>query len=387
MDDVLHITAEPKELQIMLNITENLAGRYHIEFGEPKSKAMKIGGGKNKPEFNLGAMKLEYCAAYKYLGLLQNEKNNMKDHIQALKGKVEAAYQTIIAITGNRTISGIEMKAMWELLECTIIPIITYGCEVWNLNKSETKSINNLLDNIIRRVLMTPQTTPREALYIETGLLDPETISHKQKVMMDFRLKNNKNHRLQKLANPDEHNLWKTISDLAKGKLEITAEETQGKKPRVKTNIKNKTARYFKKILETSGKDKSKIKYLLDGRPDWKPLEKQKYLTELSRINASTIFLARTRMIDVKNNFRNKYPDNTCRACGSETETQEHVLETCQTIHENPDSKVSKNDLFNEDPTALQETSKRIRNTLEELTRPIVQLAYGSSTSATRGST
>ena len=73
---------------------------------------------------------------------------------------------------------------------------------------------------------------------------------------MDFRLKNSKNHRLQKLANPDEHNLWKTISDLAKEKLEITAEETQGKKPRVKTNVKNKTARYFKKTLETSGKDK-----------------------------------------------------------------------------------------------------------------------------------
>ena len=60
---------------------------------------MKIGRSKNKPTFKLGEMELEYCNAYKYLGRLQNEKNNMSDHIRALKGKVEAAYQTIIAIT------------------------------------------------------------------------------------------------------------------------------------------------------------------------------------------------------------------------------------------------------------------------------------------------
>ena len=205
--------------------------------------------------------------------------------------------------------------------------------------------------------------------------------------MMDYRLKNNKNQRLQKLSDSEEPNLWKTLSDKAKEKLEITAEELNGKKPRVKSNVKNKTARYFKKLLETSGQDKSKIKYLLEGRPEWKPLKKQKYLADLSRINASTIFQTRTRMIDVKNNFRNKYPDITCRACGSEPETQEHVLETCQTIHENPDSTVSKNDIFNEDPSALQETAKRIRTSLEKLSRPTVQLAYGSSPSVTRGCT
>ena len=114
--------------------------------------------------------------------------------------------------------------------------------------------------------------------YVETVLLDPEAISHKQKVMMDYRLKNNKNQRLQKLSDPEEPNLWKTLSDKAKEKLEITAEELNGKKPRVKSNVKNKTARYFKKLLETSGQDKSKIKYLLEGRPEWKPLKK----TEIS---------------------------------------------------------------------------------------------------------
>ena len=34
MDDVMLISSDPKELQRMLNITDDIANRYHIEFGE-----------------------------------------------------------------------------------------------------------------------------------------------------------------------------------------------------------------------------------------------------------------------------------------------------------------------------------------------------------------
>ena len=40
-------------------------------------------------------MNLEYCANYKYLGDTLNDKNNMSDNIQAVKGKLQAAYQAI----------------------------------------------------------------------------------------------------------------------------------------------------------------------------------------------------------------------------------------------------------------------------------------------------
>ena len=81
MDDVILASLDPNEMQKMLDITNNVAGKYHIEFGEEKSNVMKIGGGKSKPEFKLGKMKLQYCEIYKYLGMIKNSKNNLKDHI------------------------------------------------------------------------------------------------------------------------------------------------------------------------------------------------------------------------------------------------------------------------------------------------------------------
>ena len=76
----------------MLDTRDDITGRYHIEFGKAKSKVINIGGGKTKAEFKLGEMNLEYCSNYKYLRYTLNEKNNISDYIQALKGNVETAY-------------------------------------------------------------------------------------------------------------------------------------------------------------------------------------------------------------------------------------------------------------------------------------------------------
>ncbi len=50
----------------------------------------------------------------------------------------------------------------------------------------------------------------------------------------------------------------------------------------------------------------------------------------------SLLFKARTRMLDVKNNFRNKYKDNNCRRCGQTLETQKHVWKNALTSIKTP---------------------------------------------------
>ena len=53
-------------MQNMLDLTKNISGKYHVEFGGPKSNAIKIGD-KTRPEFWLRSMILDYCEKYKYL--------------------------------------------------------------------------------------------------------------------------------------------------------------------------------------------------------------------------------------------------------------------------------------------------------------------------------
>ncbi len=52
------------------------------------------------------------------------------------------------------------------------------------------------------------------------------------------------------------------------------------------------------------GKDKSKVQYLLEGKPEWKPRKRPEYINKLTRNQVSLVFQARTRMIKVKENYK-----------------------------------------------------------------------------------
>ena len=266
MDDVLLIPSEPNELQQMLNITSAIAGKYHVEFGEEKSNVMKIGRNKENPEFTLGDMNLKYTEKYKYLGYVQNNKNNLEDHIKATKAKVENTYQTLLAIAGNKNFSNIEMQTIRELTQSCITSTIAYSSEIWNPGKTENERINRIMDNILKRILMVPQSTPREALYIETRLLDPEAIRLKNRVLMEHRMMNGKSQRMKRFTtNNNTTTKWAEETKKAKQELGIDEEDMKAEKTTVKHRVNNKIKEWFKERIEKESKNKSKVQHLLEG--------------------------------------------------------------------------------------------------------------------------
>ncbi len=144
MDDVVLVTSDRNEMQNMLDIVEDIAKRYHIEFGKDKSKALKVGGKPKTESFKLGDMDIDFTDEYKYLGCIQNSKNNQKNHLNELKRKAEGAYQTVMTVAGDSEFRNMEMETIWETLESCISSVITYGTEALLLNKSEKKEINRV---------------------------------------------------------------------------------------------------------------------------------------------------------------------------------------------------------------------------------------------------
>ena len=92
------------------------------------------------------------------------------------KAKTEAAFQKMMSLTGSSDFMQIEMETIWTVIEACIIPIIIYGGEAWQMTEKNYKLANQILDNILSRILKCPTGTPREALYIETGLIDFKTL-------------------------------------------------------------------------------------------------------------------------------------------------------------------------------------------------------------------
>ncbi len=186
---------------------------------------------------------------------------------------------------------------------------------------------NQIIDNIIKRILMVPTITPRETLYIETGLNDQANTIKKKRIGMLCRLEKSRNGLLEAMLESENPESWKNKTTKEMGAMGITDKiiflnkSKKAQKKETEQSIKQA----WNNHLELTKDAKSKVKFLMEGitrRDDKRP----KYMNKLNRHQVSTIFKARTRMIDVKNNFRGKYPDIKCRGCNNENETQTHVL-------------------------------------------------------------
>ena len=112
---------------------------------------------------------------------------------------------------------------------------------------------------------------------------------------------------------------------------------------------------------------KSKMEYFLETKQNWTPGIAAKYMNELTRKQTSLIYKARTRMLKVKGNYKNGYPDLKCRFCKKVEENQKHILEDCMVLHQNQAISVPAHLLFSEDTDTLREISKKLEKIIEKL--------------------
>ena len=100
MDDVRLIHHDLTTLQEMMDITNHVAKKYHIEFGAAKCKVVRIGPGQES-KIMLNNTIQEEVPKYKYLGKIYNTKGNLEEHPKDLETKTMAATQRILAETGD----------------------------------------------------------------------------------------------------------------------------------------------------------------------------------------------------------------------------------------------------------------------------------------------
>ena len=308
MDDVALITDNENDMKTLLKNTEEIAGKYRIEFGKEKSKIMIIKQGNNKTKINstkLQDFEIEETSNYKYLGYNFNNKDNLSTHLEDQKRKVEAAYQTILTIIGNPNFTSIEMECTWTLLNTCLIPVIIYAGETWHPTSQEKKKINQLLDNILKRILMVPQSTPREAIYLEVGILDPVHRINMNRMMLYNRLHTHQNSLNQSLIQETLETKWKTETEKIMNEYCVDPNEIKAAtKTRAKIILKKRAKEKMLEDLKKNGEHKSKVIHLIKHSEKEK-LEMSNYMKQLGRRDVNIIFKTRTRMLEVKENYKN----------------------------------------------------------------------------------
>jgi len=217
---------------------------------------------------------------------------------------------------------------------------------------------------------MTPKTTPREALYIETGLLDIENVINKNRINYNVRVANTNKNNLGILTKNEEKGSWKEKTNKIIQEYEITTDDMTGKTESTKIKIKAKIRKKFQTNLQAASIIKSKIKYLTDNKKDWRNGTPAPYMQKLNRYEASIIFKTRSRMLDVKNNYKNKHRDLKCRMCNNHEEDQMHVLQMCPELQKKRIEAVTINEIFSENTEILKATAIKINIIMQSIQSP-----------------
>ena len=108
---------------------------------------------------------------------------------------------------------------------------------------------------------------------------------------MGKRIKKNPERLVAKIMNNQTKGGWKDITNKIKTSI-IGEQQTE---TITTMNIKTK----FADMINAKAEGKTKTQYLLNNTT-WKPGIRKTYMNKLTRMEASTIFKARTRMLDVK---------------------------------------------------------------------------------------
>ena len=364
MDDVVLIHHDKEELQKMLNTTNDIARRFHIKFGREKSQLLTIGNAEPPPEMKLGNDVLDKTDTYRYLGMTINSSGNLESHINKIKGKTEAAIQTIFNLAGNEEFRTIEMSTIWKLVQTCLIPIITYGAETWVPTKAEIKRTQRILDNCIKRILRTPITTPSEIITAETGIWDIETqVAKKQILTIE-----NPESQLYKSA-MEPKNPWRKKVERTIKELNIQLDDLLTKnKIQAKKCLTSKLREYQTNKIYKAAKNKSKVRDYVCNKTRKAVMEKPDYIDKLSRKECSSIFNTRARMIKVKGNYKSMHEDMTCRWCKKEDETQVHILKYCPEF-KNLTNNTNQEMYYRDDRISARKTAEILQKVIKKIER------------------
>ena len=189
-DDTIIFAETPEKLQSGLNRVKQYCDRWKLKLNSNKCKVIIFSRGKVRvhPNFKIGDDVLEVVSDFVYLGMKLNYNNRMK---VAQKDVYDRASRAMFSLLKKCKSNNLPIDIVLDLFDKTIVPIITYGCEVWGFDNVDL--INKLQRKFFKIVLKLRKSTPNVMLYGETGTFPIDVIIKQRMLNFWFTLVSNEN--------------------------------------------------------------------------------------------------------------------------------------------------------------------------------------------------
>ena len=294
-------------------------------------------------ENNIGNVKMKETSDQKYLGdIISNDGKNIKN-MQARHNKGNSVITYIMLLLEELCFGKYYFEVAIVLRNAIFLSSIIFNSEAWyNMTNNDIDMLESVDEQLLRRILDAPVTTAKEMLYLELGVIPIRHIIRGRRLnFLKYILQQDQTSLIYRFfqVQRDTANKYDWIStvikDIEELDLKLTIDDIQiMPKSTFKRLVNLKTKENALNYLNELKSAHTKVMDIVHNE-----LEMQTYLSpnicEMTVDDAKYIFLLRSRMVDVKANYKGKYFDYLCTECGKEEETQQHVLECSKLIGKN----------------------------------------------------
>ena len=324
-DDIACIESSPENLNKTnkaLEVFQNINGMLFHE-----GKTVYISN-TEKNSITMNDKQLSQKKCVRYLGEIITDDNKHDANIEDRKSSANGIVAEIRAIM-NEAHEDLEIKAAKQYHEGIILSKLLYNCESWiNLTKKNIEELEKIQNNVIKRLLRIPFSTPSLGLLYELNMPTISSLINQRKLMYFHKLHQKQDSLASQVLKQQEtlnsNHFLQEIHELIKN-YEITAsiqEIKEMSKERWKNIVKKAVHRIDKEHKERWCMESTKCKNL------GYTAQHRSYIDTIDGSSAKVILMEKLNMTDVKENYKGNYAGSSlnCNLCNEETETTLHLL-------------------------------------------------------------
>ena len=327
--------------QLHIGRKKELCPDLHIDsWGIKKMDEAKTGF-KNLIDVQIDDHKIENVEKDKYLGdIITTDGNNMRN-VVARKAKSVGIIKQIHTMLNEVCYGPYHFEVAMLFRKSFLLNGILTNSEAWyNVKSQEIEMLEKCDENLIQSLLETPRTAAKCMLYLETGAKPIRFTMMKRRLMFLHYILNEPSESLIKRFfivqdNNPAKNDWcsKVKEDLEYLEIFLSFENIQyASSYQFKALIEKAIDEKCFSYLDSEKKQKSKVSHIQYNKHTI-----QEYLKDnrISNQLKKFIFALRARMLDVGQNYPNKYQTKHCPVCRDEKsmDTQEHILVCAELNH------------------------------------------------------
>ncbi|MEG2480212.1 MAG: reverse transcriptase family protein, partial [Mucinivorans sp.] len=332
-DDAVILAENEVELKQSMIRIEEWCSRWKMSLNTEKCGVMAIGDELTQPITYNGEV-IPVCTSYTYLGLPITNTLDLSEIIKDRKEKAKKAFFSVKGFLAKRDIPvGIKLR----VLKGVLIPICTYGCELYGMSAQRVSPLQKVMDNGVKLILAAPSNYCRKAAFNELGLESIQVRGAKLRVRGYSKWRNSKTWMRELLRVPPKARCATWVSGTTRW-INKFGGGTYNKERPVQENVEiirdSVLAREVSRDRSAIGRVRHQGK-LLSMVPHMRLMAANNHLYKgwnaLMRLRIGVFPLAYKLAAYGKIDSRYK---STCPCCGGGKETTFHLLWECSKWHE-----------------------------------------------------